>query len=526
MTTSTSMPLRARSRRFESTVLHILGLGMMFVGVGLLGCAGIEAATDGGAVPEMIISAGVFGIGGWALWRGTRVGRVATTTVFSAVAVTWIVISIIGALPYLMAGTMAQPGNSFLVELSDALFESASGFSCTGSTVITDLPDLGDSNHRIGRGMLFWRQLTQWYGGMGIVLLVLAVLPALGVRAVGFMVAESPGVSADRLVPRISETARRLWLLYVGVTVAIALAYLVTGMSFYDAWAHAVATAATGGFSPYNDSIGEFNSVPIEMAVVVAMLVCGASFSLHYRALTGDRLAHVKNSEFRWYMAFFAAVAALVVGALWIDGGVGASTIRYGAFNSATLVTSTGFGNARGAGSAGDFTTWIPAAQVALLVAMVVGGSTGSTAGGIKITRFRVLGSQARMAVRAARHPRAVLPLKTGSTVVPERTAEHITGFIVIWLICALFGTLFASIRGTDLTTAVSGAVSALGNMGPSLNASGPAATFVDGFDSPTRLLLAALMIIGRLELFAVLLLFARPLRHLQPRASRLISQR
>jgi len=290
----------------------------------------------------------------------------------------------------------------------------------------------------------------------------------------------------------------------------------VAGMSFYDATAHAVATAATGGFSPYGDSIGAFDSVPIEIATIGSMLVCGASFSLHYRFLAGDRRAHLKDSEFRWYAGFFAVITALVLFGLWIESGITGTSLLVGVFNSATLVTSTGFGDATGAGSPGDFTTWIPAAQIALLVAMVVGGSTGSTSGGIKITRFRVLGSQARLAVRAARHPRAVLPLKMGSRVVPRRTIQHITGFIMTWLLLATFSTLFVAVSGTDLTTAVSGSVSALGNMGPALGAAGPTATFVDAFDAPSRLVLAALMIIGRLELFAVLLLFARPIRQLQ----------
>lgn len=516
--TDAPQPLVLQRRRYENTVLHILGIGLVFVGVGITGCAAIEAGTDGGGVSALLASAVLFlGLGG-ALWRYTTIGPIATTTVFTSVAVTWFAVSILGAVPYLLAGTMQQPGQGFHVELVNALFESASGFSCTGSTVIADLPDLGDSDHRIGRGVLFWRQLTQWYGGMGIVLLVLAVLPALGVRAVGFIVAEAPGVSADRLAPRISETAKRLWSVYLGVTLSIAAGFWIAGMSLYDGLAHALATAATGGFSPYNDSIGEYASVAVELAAIAGMLLCGANFALHYRALAGDRLAHVRDSEFRWYVGFFATITTLVVAALWIDGGVSRSALRVGVFNSATLVSSTGFGNARGAGSAGDFTTWVPAAQIALLAAMVVGGSTGSTSGGIKITRFRVLGSQARLAVRAARHPRAVLPLKMGSDVVPPRTVDLITGFLVTWLAVAAAGTVFFAVSGTDLVTSLSGAISALGNMGPTLNNAGPAATFADAFDAPSRLVLAVMMIIGRLELFAVLLLLAHPLRRLRNR--------
>ena len=509
-------PLIEPSRRIESTIAHIIGLGLLFVGIGLVPCVVIEAATGGNGVAALSITAAIFLISGGILWRATQIGRVRATTVFSAVALTWIVVSFLGALPFILAGTMDQPGQAFIVEVSNAVFEAASGFSCTGSTVISDLPDVGESDPRIGYGILFWRQLTQWYGGMGIVLLVLAVLPVLGVRAVGFMAAESPGVSADRLVPRMSETARRLWLVYVGVTAAIAVSFLVTGMTLYDAVSHSLTTAATGGFSPYNDSVGEFSSIPIEIAAIMGMLVCGANFALHYRFIAGDRRVHLRDSEFRWYIAFFGAISILVVGALWIDTGLSGSNLRAGVFNSTSLVTSTGFGNATGGGSPGDITLWIPAAQMALLVAMVVGACTGSTSGGIKIIRFRVLGSQARLAVKAARHPRAVLPLKMGPNIVPERTVEHITGFIVVWLVLVGFGTAFASVSGTDIVTAVSGTISAMGNMGPSLGAAGPTSTFVDGFDTPSRLVLASLMIVGRLELFAVLLLFARPFRQLQ----------
>ncbi|NNE73247.1 MAG: TrkH family potassium uptake protein [Acidimicrobiales bacterium] len=510
-------------RRVKSTTGQILGIAMVFVSLGLVVSAVVELVGGGTGEGPLLISALVFIVGGVLLVWATRVGETTPVAVFTAVAVTWFTVTALGSLPYILDRTMAAPGVTRWVEIADAFFEAASGFSCTGSTVLSNLPDLNDPDPAIGKGILFWRQLTQWYGGMGIVVLVLAVLPALGASATDFLAAEAPGDTADKVVPRIGETAKRLWLLYVGVTGFMSLLYVVAGMSIFDGLQHGLTSAATGGFSPYNDSIGEFDSVAIELACMAAMLIGGTNFVLHYRAVRGDVGVYWRDQEFRTYAAITAGFGTLVIVPLLIDGSLGGlgTVLRAGIFNTVTLITSTGFGNAQGPGTAGDFTSWIPAPIVIFLILMFIGGCTGSTSGGSKVLRARVLGGVARRSLKQIRHPRGVFPIKLDGRSLPERVVERITTFIVIYFGLAVVGTVVITLLGAEFQTALAGVLSSLGNMGPALGESGPTGTFVAGFNTPARLLLAVLMIVGRLELFAVLLMFLggfRRLRFLVPR--------
>ncbi|HAB56474.1 MAG TPA: potassium transporter, partial [Acidimicrobiaceae bacterium] len=323
--------------------------------------------------------------------------------------------------------------------------------------------------------MMMHRQITQWYGGMGIVVLAVAVLPFLGVGGLDLMSAEAPGPSGDRLTPRVSETAKRLWATYVLFTLAVAITLVVIpGPSLYDGVAHGLTTASTGGFSPHADSIGAFNSLAVEIAIIVGMVVAGTNFSLHWRMLRGDGGAYWRDPELRAYVALLVSASALVVGLLWLDGDFSlASAARAGVFNVVALGTSTGFGSAQGGGSPGDFVLWVPAAQMVILLLMVVGASTGSTSGGIKVMRVQVLLSHSIRAIRRSQQPHAVIPVKHGRRAVREDIVSRMAGFFILYLLLVLAGIVILTVLGSGFVESIGATVGALGNMGPALGSAG-----------------------------------------------------
>lgn len=508
----------APSRRITSTVAHISGLALAVVAPGLAISATIEFAVGGDDGWVLVLCSILFACVGGSVYYATRLGDISPRTVFASVAWSWLLVSVLGALPFVLARTFAHPGGSRWVELADAVFESVSGYTCTGSTVLTTLPDLGEADPAVGRGVLFYRQLTQWYGGMGFVQLVITVLPALGSKALGFMGAESPGPAADRLAPRAADTAKILWKVYTGVTIMMALSFWVAGMSLFDGVAHALTTAATGGFSTYNDSLGEFDSIPIEMVAMVAMLVGGANFALHWLFIAKDRLVYFKDHEFLTYISMIVVASVAVTTMLALGDEIGGFTqsLRAATFNVVSLGTSTGFGNAQGSGTSGDIVIWGASPLVILLVLMTIGGMSGSTAGGTKVIRIRVLGSLAERLIIRSRQPRAVVPLKIGPDVISDKVVSHVSVFFMAYLAIVVGGLLAVTALGGGLEESVSGVIGSLGNMGPAFGAGGPTSTFRDAYPAPARLVLAFLMLVGRLEIFAVLLMFSAPLRSVQ----------
>ena len=427
---------------------------------------------------------------------------------FSSVAFSWIACSLVGALPY-AAGSMFG-----WARFDDALFEAVSGFSATGSTVLSDI-------ERNGAGILMWRQITQFYGGMGMVVLAVTVLPVLGVGGLSLMSAEAPGLTSDRLAPRVSETARTLWTLYLGITVVVTLAlWLLPGPSLYDAFAHALTTTSTGGFSTYNSSVGHFDSWLIETVIVIGLFFCSINFTLHHRALRGDIKGYVRSADTRLFtfLTLGAIVFATVINWLGdvrdtqgelIESGF-AGSLRDSIFNVVTLASSGGFGNARGEDSLGNFVLWSPPLQLVLLVLMVIGGNAGSTAGGVKVFRVQVAFNYAIRSIRRMRHPSSVIPVKLGHAPVPTDNVHRIIGFLTTFLAITLLGTLLVTATGAPFEEALGGSISAMSNMGPALGEAGPTSNFLF-FSRGARVVLMILMMIGRLELFAVLLMFATP---------------
>ncbi|MCP3938435.1 MAG: TrkH family potassium uptake protein [Actinomycetia bacterium] len=493
--------LLQRRRRYPSAATHVTGIALMIVAVGMAVSAvvgfidsGDDRWTD---VWALLGSAAISAALGAAMWWLTEVPRRQKTSVaFTTVTWSWVAVSVVGALPFLFAGTFDW------ARVDDALFESISGFTCTGSTVIGDLST-------VPKGVRFFRQMSQWFGGMGLIVLAVAILPALKVGGLELIAAEAPGPTPDRLAPQVRETAKRLWILYGGVTAVIAIALMaVGGMDLYDGIAHAFTTASTGGFSPYPASAGHFQSVTVEIVLILGMIYCGGSFALHWQAIRGDWTVYHRVSEFRIYIAMIVIlIPVATVLNHDLDVGLGRRALD-AAFNIATVVTSTGFGTA-------DFTLWGPASQVLLLLLMIPAGMTGSTSGGIKILRLQVLVKYAFREITRARHPRSVSALTLGPVPVREDVVHRTMGFILLYLGATFTGGAIVTALGSDPVTGFSSAISATGNIGPALGEAGPASTFAV-IPRLGRPVLMFLMLFGRLEVFPTIIATMVALRPVQ----------
>ena len=501
--------MKLGNKSIRHTSLHVCGIALLFLSLGI-GVSAVIALFDGRIdFTELFLSALIIAVLGLILFRSTTVGETDQASIFSAVGSTWLVVSLLGTLPYLLAGTFGRAGIGGPEIFVDALFESVSGFSCTGSTVFGahNLIELQ------GAGILFYRQLTQWIGGMGIVVLVVSVLPSLRAGGLGLIDAEAPGDGVERIKPKVADTAKRFWFVYASLTILLSVLLFGAGMGVFDAIAHAMTTASTGGFSTKDLSIGHWNSVSIEIVIMVGLLLGATNFTLHARSLEKRRLDYGKDSEFKSFITLVMTGIILVTLLLNLDGVSFSSAVRSASFNVITLGSSGGFGNATGSGSAGDFASWTSSSQIVLLFFLIFGGCTGSTSGGVKIMRLRIGLAHAYRTLRSIRRPRALLQARVGSGIIPDTLVERVAGFVVVYGILVVVGTFILTALGSDLITSLSGVFSALGNMGPGLGEIGPSSSFVDGFSAPGRLVLLIFMMIGRLEIFPMLLMFVLPYR-------------
>ena len=391
-----------------------------------------------------------------------------------------------GAVPFLLAPSVGVP-------FTDGVFESLSGLTTTGATVLAGLDDLP-------RSVLLYRQLLQWLGGMGIIVLAVAVLPMLGVGGMQLYRAESPGPVKDtKLKPRIAQTAKALWYLYLGFTVACALAYYLGGMSVFDAICYSFSTVAIGGFAPHDASVGYFDSVAIESVAIVFMVLSGMSFALHFTVLARRSLApYARDDELRLYIWALGTVAAIVIVVLLLDGMAPSQSIREGLFQAVSIATTTGF-------TTTDHSVWPLLAPVLMIFAAFAGGCAGSTAGGLKMYRVLLIYRQGIREVRRLIHPNGIFHIKLGEQLVPDRVVDAVWGFFAVYLIVFLtMVCILLGISDLDFLTAFSAVAANLNNLGPGL---GDVAANYQALPPATKWVLMLAMVLGRLEIFTLLVL-------------------
>jgi trk system potassium uptake protein TrkH len=405
---------------------------------------------------------------------------------FLIVGGSWIGVSVLGALPYLFSGVLGPV---------DALFESVSGFTTTGSTVIADVTV-------VPRALLLWRALSQWLGGMGIILFTIAILPLLGIGGMQLFKAEVPGPVVDKVRPRLAATARSLWGIYVGLTFAEWVLLRIAGVSWYEALCHAFTTLPTGGFSTRNASVGEFGLPAVEWIITVFMLLAGINFVLHYRVLTGHGRQVWRDRELRYFLGVVAAATLIFTFTIHASGDRILDTIRIAAFQTAAILTTTGYVTA-------DFEVWPSLALIVLLVLMVLGGMSGSTGGGVKSLRAILAVRSLRSTMHKLIHPHAIRPVKYAGVVVQESVLAGIWAFLTAYLVIAAIGAAVVAAHGYDLVTSISSSMTAISNVGPGLGQVGAYDNFAH-FPGLVKVTLAVIMIFGRLEIFTLLAMLSR----------------
>lgn len=483
MTASGPRRWQAPTWRWPSLPLHVGALSATVAGVAMLVAAVVER-IDGGHDALALLLCGLPTTAiGVVVWRGTRVPtEVRNLEVFVTVTLAWVSLACVGAIPYLATGR--------LTSVDHALFESISGFTTTGATVLRPISETS-------QGLLLYRALTQWIGGMGVIVLVIAVLPTVGSGAMSLMTAEAPGPSGERLTPRVRQTARNLWTIYVGFTVAVVAAYVAAGMSLFDGLAHAFTTVSTGGFSPHNASLAHFDSAAVEWIAIAAMFLAGGSFALYFRALRGQPGPLLRSSELRAY-AIVVLVAVAVVFLVGDADAPLAEHLRASFFTITSVVSTTGFTTA-------DFGAWSQGAQLVIMLLLPIGAMAGSTAGGVKMVRVLAIASYAHRSALKQLHPQLVRPVRVGNRPMPEEITTRIVGFMVLGLVVFGGGATLIALTGPDMITSFSAAASSFGNVGPGLGDVGPTGDYL-ALPWEARVVTMGQMLLGRLEIYPVIL--------------------
>ncbi len=396
----------------------------------------------------------------------------------------WLLCALAGAIPFLLAGTFNG--------LPEALFEAMSGFTTTGATAITDI-------EAQPAGILFWRSLLHWLGGMGIIVISLALIPRLEMGGSQLFRAEVPGIQVQKLKPKIRETAKVLLIIYTAMTLAQAVLLCLTGMSLFDSLIHTFGTMATGGFSSKAESIGAYDSVPVELITTVFTFAAGVNFALYYKLFSRrDHRPLFRDHEFKAYAGItIAAILLLSVTLLKVYSPLEA--LRHGSFQVVSITTTTGYATA-------DFSTWPDISKTILLLLMFVGASTGSTCGSVKVARWMILAKHAYREMYKFLHPKAVLPIRHDDEVIPESIINQVLAFTGIYMTLFVVATLCMLAMGLDMVSAASSVAATLGNVGPGLGSVGPLANYAH-LPCAGKLLLTFMMLVGRLEIFSVLVI-------------------
>lgn len=472
-------------------VLRTLGLLTIIISLTMLWPLGWSVTSNGSdtsAFLTSIVIGIVLGILMLLAGRRSEFENLGTREAFAVVTLFWVVASAIGALPYFFS--------SMVPTYTDAFFEAMSGFTTTGATVLSEIES-------VPRGLLFWRSLTHWLGGMGIIVLSLAILPFIGVGGMQLFKAEVPGPTPEKLTPRIQQTALLLWGAYVILSAAEVIILLLCGMDLFDSLTHTFATLATGGFSTKNASIAAFESPLIEWVIIIFMFLAGTNFVLHYMALKGRLKAFWRDEEFRFYAKFTLACTLVItlLLTLWSPGKSLLDDLRDSAFHVVSIMTTTGFTTA-------DFDIWPHAARFLLLLLMFIGGCSGSTGGAIKQVRIQIILKRISLEVNRLLHPQQVKRMRFNNQVIKQDVVSSVTTFFILYIFLFIgFSFIILLVTNMDIVSSASSVAATLGNIGPGLGAVGAVENY--GFIGIAgKWVLSFCMLLGRLELFSVLMLF------------------
>ncbi len=470
-------------------VISILGVLMALNGVFMFLGIPFSMYYDESVNP-LLISGSVSVILGVFLWQffklKTARQELSKKDGYLVVTFGWITMSLFGMLPFLISGSITT--------VTDAFFETISGFTTTGASILNDI-------EAMPKGLLFWRSLTQWIGGMGIIVLTVALVSIIGVGGMQLFVAEAPGISPDKLKPRIRDTAKRLWLIYLGLTLSETVFLMFGGMTFYDAINHSLTTMATGGFSTKNESMAHFESPYIQYVVIVFMFLAGVNFTLTYFGLKFKFKKVWENEEFKAYLSTIVLFTLLTTaGIAFFSEAPYEKAFRDAAFQVVSVITTTGFITA-------DYTAWAHILTVLFFFFMFIGGSSGSTAGGVKIVRHVILFKNSFLEMKRLLHPTSIIPVRLNKKAITEKTTFNVLAFIMIYISIFVFGSIAVSLTGVDFVSTIGAVATSLGNIGPGFGSVGPLENF-SHLPDLTKWILAGLMLLGRLELFTVLILF------------------
>jgi len=404
---------------------------------------------------------------------------------FLLVASSWISASFLGCLPFFLSGAVPS--------LADAFFETMSGFTTTGASILTEIESLPKS-------LLFWRSLTHWLGGMGIVVLTVAIFPLLGIGGLQLIKAEAPGPTVDKITPKITETAKILWMIYIALTIIETILLLAGGLNLFDSLTHTFGTLATGGFSPKNTSVGFYNSPFVDWVITIFMLMAGINFILYFKLVTGQLKSIMRNSEFKAYLGIFAAATLIVT--LNLHGKTYttfADSLRYAGFQVSSILTTTGFATA-------DYEKWPMLSQIILFVVMFIGGCSGSTGGGIKVIRIITLFKQGINEMKLLIRPRGIFSIRIDGKVVRKQLVYAVSGFVLLYIFLLLLTTTVVASGEYDIVTSLSTALVTLGNIGPGFGLIGPTENY-QFFQDYIKWFLSFAMMAGRLEIYTVLVM-------------------
>lgn len=467
-------------------------LGFLIILTGLLMLTGIPFSIYYGDNDVYVlllsgIGTSLFGSVLWIVSRKNLVKEISKREGYVVVTLGWFFMSVFGSLPFFISG--------YFPTSTDAFFETVSGFTTTGASILSNIETLP-------HGLLFWRSMTHWIGGMGIIVLSIAILPFLGIGGMQLYQAEVAGPSKDKLHPRVQETAKRLWAIYVLFTAVETVLLMFGGMSFFDSICHSFGSLATGGFSTKNQSVAYYQSAYIEYVIILFMFIGGTNFSLHYLALKGSFRNYFRDSEFRFYITFVTLLILSTALFLIFNNEQNIeSAFRDSAFSIISVLSSTGFATV-------DYQLWAPFFTEVFLILLLIGACAGSTSGGVKIVRYQLLLKNSILELKRLIHPQAVIPVRQNGKAIQPDIIAKVGAFVLLYFFIFGISSILLAITGLDSTSSMGAVAACLGNIGPGLDVTGPVSNYSSVTDFG-KWVLSIVMLLGRLEIFTILILFS-----------------